>query len=163
MKTKFKKFRAKCTSCTSCYLRSESQVTQPVLPGGSKASELMIIGEAPGFFEDLYNEPFAGESGDLFRKSLIKLGLKVPYFTNLVKCRTNPETDPSWISIDACSRLLEEEIQLIAPKVILTVGAIASKFFLTKGRFGINLQNFSMNKFRGMSFNGINNIKIIPK
>jgi len=158
----FKEFRDQCTKCELCHLRSEIQVTKPVLPSGSTVSELMVVGEAPGFFEDLYCAPFVGKSGKLLRESLNVAKLKHPYITNIVKCRPKNNSNPSYDSIKACSKWIKEEIIMLKPRIILTLGKFSSEYFLTKNLLGIDLKNFKISKARGKIFVGNNDINIIP-
>ena len=130
-------------------MHTQPQVTNPVLPGGSKVSNVMVVGDAPGFFEDLYNQPFVSKSGILLKQCLHRVGLDTPYFTNVVKCRPVPDQEPDYLAVETCASWLAKEIDLIKPKVIITVGALASRLFLTNKNFGVHLKDFKVSKYRG--------------
>lgn len=104
---------------------------------GPLDAELMLIGEAPGENEDLEDTPFVGRSGNLLSSILAKAGLQRSnlYITNTVKCRptkgkyNRPPTDAE---IEACKSVLWKEIQTVQPKIIVTLGGIATKVLLKK-------------------------------
>lgn len=113
-----------------------------VVPGvGPETAKLMLIGEAPGKDEDEQAEPFVGRAGQLLDKMLKDAGLNRAdaYITNVVKCRPT-ETNGKFIKnrpptdeeILYCKKWLWEEMQLIAPQVIVTLGAVPTKTLLQK-------------------------------
>ena len=92
----------------------------------------MFIGEGPGFYEDRDGRPFVGPAGQFLEEMLGKIGLSRPdvYITNMIKCRPPENRDPQSGEIDACSSYLDQQIEMISPKVIVTLGRISfSKFF----------------------------------
>lgn len=111
--------------CSLCCL-SENR-TQVVAGKGNLNSRLMIIGEAPGADEDLLGEPFVGRCGDLLTKMLdeCEIARDNIYITNVVKCRPvsgKRNRAPAADEIQACKRWLWNEMNLIQPKAIITLG-----------------------------------------
>ena len=92
----------------------------------------MFIGEAPGYNEDQQGLPFVGAAGNVLTNLLAGIGLRRSdvYITNMVKCRPDNNRDPLSGEIEACSTYLDAQIELIDPKVIVTLGRYSfGKFF----------------------------------
>jgi uracil-DNA glycosylase family 4 len=109
-------------ACTLCPL---SQGRTQAVPGeGPLNSDIMFIGEGPGFHEDRQGRPFVGAAGQFLEELLASIGLtrEQVYITNVVKCRPPGNRDPMPTEISACAPYLERQIQLIKPKVIVTLG-----------------------------------------
>jgi DNA polymerase len=89
----------------------------------------MFVGEGPGFHEDRQGEPFVGQAGKLLTELLGGIGLARSdvYIANVVKCRPPENRDPTADEIDACSPHLFEQIRIIRPRVICTLGRFATK------------------------------------
>jgi uracil-DNA glycosylase family 4 len=121
---------AEAADCRSCRL-SEGR-TQVVFGVGSPRAELLFIGEAPGFHEDKQGEPFVGAAGQLLNRMLGEIGLTRDdvYIANVIKCRPPGNRDPQPDEIEACTPWLVEQISVIQPKVIVTLGNFATKFVL---------------------------------
>ena len=126
-------------SCTLCSL-SEKR-TQAVPGEGSRDADIMFIGEGPGFYEDRDGRPFIGPAGQFLDELLASAGLRREsvYITNMVKCRPPNNRDPLPGEVDACRPYLNSQIDMISPRVIVTLGRHSfSKFFpgqtLTKAR-----------------------------
>jgi DNA polymerase len=85
----------------------------------------MFVGEGPGRDEDLHGRPFVGRAGDLLEKMIEAIGLKRAevYIANIVKCRPPDNRIPTPEEAHSCLGYLEKQIQLIQPKVIVTLGA----------------------------------------
>jgi DNA polymerase len=119
---------AECArECVLCALsRSRTQVVFGV---GDAEAELMFVGEGPGFHEDRQGEPFVGQAGKLLNELLGGIGLSRSqvYITNVVKCRPPENRDPVPEEIQACSPYLMEQIGLVRPRVICTLGRFATK------------------------------------
>ena len=117
-------------ACQRCELAAGC--TQKVPGVGNRQAELMIIGEGPGMEEDLKGEPFVGRSGRLLDKMLQAIGLarEQVYITNIVKCRPPDNRDPKPAEAAACRAYLQAQIELVAPKVILSVGRISAQNLL---------------------------------
>ena len=109
-------------SCTICPLHRTR--TQAVPGEGSPTAQLMFIGEGPGFQEDKQGRPFVGPSGKFFTELLASIGLRREdvFITNMVKCRPPDNRDPYPGEITSCSKYLDEQIRLIRPKAIVTLG-----------------------------------------
>jgi DNA polymerase len=84
----------------------------------------MFIGEGPGFHEDKQGRPFVGAAGQFLEELLASIGLKREqvFITNVVKCRPPANRDPEPDEIDACRAYLDRQIELIQPKMVVTLG-----------------------------------------
>ena len=111
--------------CPKCEL---SQSRTNAVPGeGPENAEVMFIGEAPGFHEDRQGRPFVGAAGQYLDELLGMMGMdrnKV-YITNVVKCRPPQNRDPLPNEMEACRPYLDRQIELIKPKVIITISRFA--------------------------------------
>jgi uracil-DNA glycosylase family 4 len=117
--------------CTKCGLASGR--TQVVFGVGNANADVMFIGEAPGFHEDKQGEPFVGAAGQLLTRMLGEvLGVARDdiYIANVIKCRPPGNRDPQEDEIDSCTPWLVEQVSLIQPRVIVTLGNFATKFVL---------------------------------
>ena len=122
---------AEAAICTRCRL-AEGR-TQVVFGVGNPRADLMFIGEAPGRDEDLQGEPFVGRSGKLLdRLMLEELGhdRSGVYVTNSAKCRPPGNRDPQPDEIAACRPWLDSQLDLVDPKVIVTLGNYATRRIL---------------------------------
>ena len=116
--------------CTLCTLGSKRTMAVP--GNGSRASDLMFIGEGPGYYEDQQGLPFVGRAGQLLNEMLAAIGLRREdvFVTNMIKCRAPNNRDPLPIEIRSCGPYLDRQIELIAPRVIVTLGRYSTaKFF----------------------------------
>ena len=113
--------------CHRCGLRDGC--TQVVFGVGSPEAKLMFVGEAPGFHEDRQGEPFVGQAGKLLNTLLGQIGLTRAdvYIANVVKCRPPENRDPAPEEIETCSPHLMQQIAVIRPAVICTLGRFAAK------------------------------------
>jgi uracil-DNA glycosylase family 4 len=113
-----------CRICRLCEGR-----TQVVFGVGSPVADLMFVGEGPGFHEDRLGEPFVGQAGKLLNELLgtISLSREDVYIANVVKCRPPENRDPLPDEIAACSPNLMEQIGVIRPRVICTLGRFATR------------------------------------
>jgi DNA polymerase len=116
--------------CTQCGL-AETR-TQVVFGVGDPEARLMFVGEAPGKNEDLQGEPFVGAAGKLLDSLLEEIDLRRSevYIANVLKCRPPGNRDPRPDEIDACKGYLREQIRLVAPEVVMTLGNFATKLLL---------------------------------
>jgi DNA polymerase len=123
--------RARALVCTDCGLSNTR--TNVVFGVGSYQARLMLIGEAPGKNEDLEGEPFVGAAGKLLDTLLGEIGLQrgEVYIANVLKCRPPGNRDPRTEEIDSCKGYLREQIRLISPEVVLTLGNFATKLLLS--------------------------------
>jgi uracil-DNA glycosylase family 4 len=135
---------ADASTCPKCRL-AESR-TQVVFGVGDPAADLLFIGEAPGFHEDKQGEPFVGAAGQLLTRMLGEIGLRREdvYIANILKCRPPGNRDPLPDEIDACTPWLIEQLSIIQPIVVTTLGNFATKFVLntTQGITRLRGQTF---------------------
>ena len=116
--------------CTRCPLAATR--TQVVFGAGDPNADLMFVGEAPGFHEDLQGVPFVGASGNLLTRLIeeIELSRDRVYIANVVKCRPPDNRDPERGEIESCRPWLEGQLEYIMPKVVVTLGNFATKLLL---------------------------------
>ena len=128
--TEFDELVQQVNNCTLCTL---SQKRSKAVPGeGSRTANIMFVGEGPGYHEDQQGRPFVGRAGKLLEELLASIGLKREqvYITNMIKCRPPNNRDPLPSEITACKPYLDKQIEMIGPKVIVTLGRYSfSKFF----------------------------------
>jgi DNA polymerase len=118
-------------ACTLCPL-AETR-TQAVFGVGDPDADLMFVGEAPGKDEDLQGEPFVGRSGKLLDKLVLEeLGLTRDrfYIANVLRCRPPGNRDPKPEEIASCRPYLEQTIDLVNPRVLVTLGNFSTKLLL---------------------------------
>ncbi|HYJ61787.1 MAG TPA: uracil-DNA glycosylase [Actinomycetota bacterium] len=139
---------ADASGCVRCRL-SETR-TQVVFGVGDPAADLLFIGEAPGMHEDRQGEPFVGAAGQLLTRMLGEIGLtrEEVYIANVLKCRPPANRDPLPDEIETCTPWLVEQISLIQPAVIATLGNFATKFVLQTQR-GITSMRGSVYPWHG--------------
>lgn len=140
--------RSQALSCTRCRL-SESR-TQVVWAGGNLDSEVMFIGEGPGFHEDQQGEPFVGASGQLLDRLLAEVSLdrSSVAIVNVVKCRPPGNRNPLPDEIEACRPYLEAQLDYMRPDVIVTLGNFATQFMIRRP-IGITKARGQTFRFRG--------------
>ncbi len=130
----------KCLQCPLGFLGR----TNVVFGEGNPNADLLFIGEGPGKEEDLQGRPFVGRSGQLLNRALGLVGINRPdvYITNIVKCRPPNNRAPLPIEIITCMNLLLfNQIKIIRPRIICTLGAIALNSLMQKP--------FAITKVRG--------------
>jgi DNA polymerase len=140
-----------CTRCKLCRGRRKL-----VFGEGSGRARLVFVGEAPGREEDIEGRPFVGEAGRLLTKIIengMGIGRKDVYICNVIKCRPPNNRDPEKDEIETCFPFLEEQIRMINPEVICTLGRIAAQALL--GR------EFHMTQERGQWFSYLD-IPVMP-
>jgi DNA polymerase len=123
--------RQTALSCTLCPLAGGR--TTVVFGEGDPRAGLMVVGEGPGREEDLQGRPFVGRSGQLLDRLLLEeagLDRQQVYIANVVKCRPPGNRDPLPEEIATCRPYLDQQIALIGPRVILTLGNFASRALL---------------------------------
>jgi DNA polymerase len=123
----------KCTKCPLHETRSKT-----VFGAGNADAELMFVGEAPGADEDRQGLPFVGRAGRLLNQLLEEIGLsrEQVFIANVLKSRPPGNRDPQPAEIEACKPYLFEQVRLIEPKVVCTLGNFATKL-LTGSQVGI--------------------------
>lgn len=142
----------KCEKCSLCKTR-----TNVVFADGKPNSNLMLIGEAPGFYEDKQGLPFVGKAGQLLDKIFESVGLsrqKDVYICNTIKCRPPDNRDPLPEEKAACREYLDAQIKILQPKIILLCGRIALNSMLDT--------TCGITKARGKWYGGPNESKMMP-
>ena len=122
--------RAQALECRRCRL-AETR-TNVVWADGNLDSDVLFIGEGPGFHEDQQGIPFVGAAGQLLDRILGEVGLDRTEvaIVNVVKCRPPNNRDPQPDEIEACKPYLDAQIGHMRPKVIVTLGNFATRFIL---------------------------------
>jgi DNA polymerase len=123
-----------CTKCGLCKGR-----TNVVFGTGDPDADLMFVGEAPGYYEDVQGEPFVGRAGQLLTKIIESIGFKRSdvYIANILKCRPPENRNPAANEIILCTPHLIKQIEIIRPKVICALGTFAAQTLLdTKEAIG---------------------------
>ncbi|MDB5357592.1 MAG: uracil-DNA glycosylase [Phycisphaerales bacterium] len=145
-----------CTKCHLCESRSHT-----VFGEGDADAKLMFIGEGPGFKEDQSGRPFVGPAGELLNRMIGAMGLarERVFIANILKCRAfvpgPPPKDraPTPDEVAACSPYLERQVEIIGPRVIVTLGLPASQYVLQS--------RLSMSRMRGQ-WHAWRGIKVMP-
>lgn len=160
MKEQLEKIRQKCLKCQKCELSKTR--TNIVFDDGIPNHNLMLIGEAPGYWEDQKGKPFVGKAGQLLDKIFECVGLsrqKDVYICNTLKCRPPENRNPLPEEEMACREYLDAQIKLLNPKILLLCGGVAAKAILGENIGGIT-------KIRGKWLDGkeygFENTKIMP-
>ena len=136
-------------ACTRCPLADGR--TNVVFGEGDPHAGLMVVGEGPGHEEDVQGRPFVGRSGRLLDRLLLEeasLERRQVYIANVVKCRPPGNRDPEPGEIAECRPYLEQQVDLIAPRVILTLGNFATRVLLDTKQ-GITQLRGNAYPFRG--------------
>jgi len=123
--------RKKVAACTFCKDLAAER-TQTVFAGGNPKSEIVIIGEAPGRDEDRQGIPFVGRAGKMLTNILMACGLTRDdvYIINILKCRPPGNRNPKPEEIFDCWGYLDAQIDIVKPKIIICLGAIAAQNLL---------------------------------
>jgi uracil-DNA glycosylase family 4 len=136
---------SQAAGCTRCPLAEHR--TQVVFGVGDPDADLLFVGEAPGRDEDIQGEPFVGRSGQLLdRLVLEEMGVDRSrfYIANVVKCRPPENRDPRPDEIASCRPFLDSQLELIAPRVVVTLGNFATRLLLET--------DLGITKVRGRSY-----------
>ncbi len=155
MLEELEKIRERCKNCQKCSLSKTR--TNLVFSDGKLNNKLMLLGEAPGFYEDQSGVPFVGKAGKLLDKIFASVGLsreKDVYICNTLKCRPPDNRDPLPEEKAACREYLDAQIEILKPQIILLCGRIALNS-MVENTLGIT-------KVRGKWFDGPNNSKMMP-
>src|SRR5574344_62141 len=142
----------KCEKCSLCKTR-----TNTVFSGGVPNSKLMLIGEAPGYYEDMKGEPFVGKAGQLLDKILECVGFSRKeniYICNTIKCRPPENRNPLPTEKEACREYLDAQLNILKPRIILLCGNVSVQSMMptTQG----------ITKLRGNFFEGPHGAKMFP-
>jgi uracil-DNA glycosylase family 4 len=119
-------------ACHDCPLAKAAATV--VFGDGDPHADLMFIGEAPGYHEDQQGLPFVGAAGQLLSRLLAEIGLRRQdvYITNVLKRRPPGNRDPQPEEIEACKGYLAEQIRLIDPKIVVTLGNFSTRLLLKR-------------------------------
>lgn len=144
------KIAARVRVCVKCPLW-ESR-TKAVPGEGNVDASVVFVGEAPGYWEDAKGVPFVGAAGKILDSQLEKTGLprREVFITNVVKCRPPRNRPPRQLEVDTCTGLyLNQQIRLIKPKIIGTLGRYSTSYVLSKAGFE---QVDSIGQLRGKTY-----------
>ncbi len=147
--------KSKCSACEKCGLCKSR--TQTVFSAGIPNGKLMLIGEAPGFYEDKQGEPFVGKAGQLLDKILGCVGFSRKeniYICNTIKCRPPENRDPLPEEKAACREYLDKQIDILKPRIILLCGKVAVNSMMET--------SLGITKLRGKWYEGPNFSKMMP-
>jgi uracil-DNA glycosylase family 4 len=135
-----------------CKLCALHRLRTRAVPGeGNRSAEVMFIGEAPGRDEDAQGRPFVGRAGQLLRKIIAAMTFREDevYITNIVKCRPPDNRVPHREEEEACSPYLVRQIELVRPRVIVTLGKTPTDTFVP-GREGMTARRGRFGDYRGI-------------
>lgn len=150
-----KEIESSISQCKKCPLYEGRTLT---VPGeGDINSPIVFVGEGPGREEDLSGQPFVGRAGKLLTEilSAVKLSRKNVYITNIVKCRPPNNRTPLFEEMESCFPFLLSQLQVINPKLIVTLGSASLSYLLEK-------KNISITKMRGEIIHWKYGIDIFP-
>ena len=137
-------------NCQRCKLAKLGR-TQVVFGVGNPHASIMFVGEAPGFNEDQKGEPFVGAAGKLLNDLLASASLSRDqiYIANVIKCRPPNNRDPEQDEVETCKPFLLQQIQMIRPKLVCTLGNWATQTLLERkvGITKVKAQAFYMKDF----------------
>ncbi len=155
IKSDLEEVRQMCEYCDKCELCKTR--TNIVFSGGVPNHKMMLIGEAPGYYEDQKGEPFVGKAGQLLDKIFESVGLsrkKDVYICNTLKCRPPDNRDPLPEEKEACRAYLDAQIEILKPRIILLCGKVALSSMLNTST--------GITKVRGKWFDGPFGSKMMP-
>ena len=155
MQSELAKIKEKCLACRKCPL-CETR-TNIVFGDGIPNHKLVLIGEAPGYWEDQKGKPFVGKAGQLLDKIFASVGLsreRDVYICNTLKCRPPDNRNPLPEEKDACREYLDAQLEILQPKIILLCGGVALQSMLP--------QYSGITKVRGKWFDGPYGSKMMP-
>lgn len=129
------------SKCNRCALSRKRK--NPVVGDGDINASIVLIGEAPGYWEDVAGKPFVGSAGRLLNDLLREAGLprESVYITNVVKCRPPGNRDPHPDEVDACRVYLDRQLDIIRPRIIVTLGRHSTAYIFSKA--GIPFKSIS--------------------
>ncbi|GGJ58111.1 uracil-DNA glycosylase [Deinococcus roseus] len=133
-----------CKSCRLCETR-----TKVVYGEGNPHSDVMFIGEGPGRDEDISGRPFVGQAGQLLDQIIgaVQLPRESVYIANMVKCRPPQNRNPEPDEVAACKQWLDQQLSIVQPKVMVTLGNVPTQFLLNT-RQGITRTRGNWYEFR---------------
>lgn len=155
MQEELELIKQKCLLCEKCALSKTR--TNVVFSSGIPNHKMVLVGEAPGYWEDQKGEPFVGKAGQLLDKIFECVGLsrkKDVYICNTIKCRPPENRDPLPDEKTACKEYLDAQLDILKPKIILICGRVALNTFLPN--------EGGITKVRGKWFDGPYGSKMMP-
>ena len=147
--------RQKCLNCQKCSLCKTR--TNVVFSDGVANNKLVLVGEAPGYWEDQKGLPFVGKAGQLLDKIFECVGLsrqKDVYICNTIKCRPPENRNPQPEEKVACREYLDAQLEILKPRIILICGSVALNSLLPNAG--------GITRVRGKWFDGPNGAKMMP-
>jgi len=146
-----KSLREEIGDCKGCRLSKGR--TNIVFGEGDPDTRLMFIGEAPGKKEDLQARPFVGDTGMVLTRLIEKMGFKRGdvYIANIVKCRPPMNRDPELDEIERCRGFVERQIEIINPKVIMTLGRISAQTLIGNAKLKITAIRGNFFDYKGIA------------
>jgi DNA polymerase len=126
------KIAKEVATCQKCHLW---KTRKNAVPGeGNPNAHVMFVGEAPGYWEDVEGKPFVGAAGKFLESLLAIIGFsrKDVFICNVLKCRPPGNREPSPQEIQTCTPYLDKQIEIIQPKVIVTLGSHSSAYIFSK-------------------------------
>ena len=147
--------KQKCLKCEKCPLSKTR--TNVVFSDGIANNKLVLVGEAPGYWEDQQGKPFVGKAGQLLDKIFECVGLsrqKDVYICNTIKCRPPENRNPLPEEKQACREYLDAQLEILKPKIILICGSVALDSLLPTAS--------GITKDRGKWFDGPYGSKMMP-
>ena len=150
----FDALKQQYSTCTKCLNLCNSR-TQVVFGSGNKEADVLFVGEAPGANEDKQGIPFCGMSGKILTELLSTIGLNREdiFITNTILCRPQDNRNPAKEEVENCRERLDKLIEIMQPKVIVTIGNFATERII--GKTGIK-------SIRGKIFPYKDNVKVVP-
>jgi DNA polymerase len=145
--------REEIGDCRRCKLSRKRQTI--VFGEGNPDADLMFIGEAPGREEDLQGRPFVGDAGKLLTRLIEKMGFarEEVYIGNIIKCRPPMNRDPEDDEVTTCVPFITRQIEIIAPRVIVSLGRISAHILINT--------KIPISKLRG-TFSAYKGIPLMP-
>jgi uracil-DNA glycosylase family 4 len=136
-----------CTRCRLCETRNNT-----VFGEGSAEAKIFFIGEGPGENEDLQARPFVGRAGEMLNKWIAAMGLRREdvYIANIVKCRPPSNRVPMPDEVATCTPYLERQLEIIRPRVIVTLGLPALKYMMNDAKLAMGRSRGQWKQWRGI-------------
>ena len=146
----FNKLKQEYSKCNKCSNLCKSR-TQVVFGSGNENADILLIGEAPGANEDKQGIPFCGMSGKILNELLssINLDRQDIFITNTILCRPENNRNPTKEEVNNCKERLDKLIEIMQPKVIVTIGNFATERII--GKTGIKSIRGKIFKHQGIS------------
>ena len=125
-------------NCRKCPLHKTRK--NPVPGEGNPQAKTILIGEAPGYWEDVKGKPFVGAAGKFLDTliAILNLSRKDVFITNVLKCRPPKNREPSPNEVQQCTPYLDKQIRIIQPKFIITLGNYSTGYILSKAGLPFN-------------------------